>query len=100
MFSSLLLLSLAAVAPLAYATVAVRISVLSTILAHFSPKINQPIASTVWAAGQQQTITWIDSGAAPTLEQFGAATFELSVGTESTQVCSVPCGLIVLTNRL
>ncbi|KAI0301339.1 hypothetical protein BC826DRAFT_988825 [Russula brevipes] len=70
MFSSLLLLSLAAVAPLAYATVA----------------INQPVSSTVWTAGQPQSVTWIDSGTSPTLQQFGNASFELCVGTESIQV--------------
>jgi len=69
MFSSLLILSLAAVAPLAQATVF----------------ITNPIASSSLPAGQSVTITWQDDGSAPTLASFGPASIGLFAGSQQQQ---------------
>jgi len=69
MLSSLLVLSLAAVVPLAQATVF----------------ITDPVATTSLAAGQQTSITWQDDGKAPSLTTFGPASIGLFVGTSSQQ---------------
>jgi len=69
MLSSLLILSLAAVAPLAHATV----------------YITSPVASSSLPAGQQMTINWQDDGTAPSLAQFGPASIGLYVGNQQQQ---------------
>lgn len=69
MLSSLLVLSLAAVVPLAQATVF----------------ITDPVATSTLAAGQQSTVTWQDDGTAPSLATFGLASIGLYVGTQSQQ---------------
>jgi len=69
MFSSLLVLSLAALAPLANANVFVT----------------APTASTSIPAGQNFTIKWQDDGNSPTSQSFGAATVGLWVGSVNQQ---------------
>jgi len=69
MFSSLVVLSLAAIAPLAHATVF----------------MTNPTASTNIPAGKPFSITWQDDGKAPNLTAFGPATVGLYVGSESVQ---------------
>ncbi|KAF8497448.1 hypothetical protein F5888DRAFT_1698042 [Russula emetica] len=69
MFSSLLVLSLAALAPLAHATVF----------------ITNPTASTNIPAGQSFTIAWQDDGNSPNLTAFGPATIGLYVGSPTVQ---------------
>jgi len=75
MFSSLLVLSLAALAPLAHATVFVT---------HPTNAVSIP-------AGQPFTITWIDDGKTPNLTAFGPCTVGLYVGsvTQQTQLQSI-----------
>jgi hypothetical protein len=69
MFSSLLVLSLAALAPLAHATVF----------------MTAPTASTNIPAGKPFLITWQDDGKAPNLTAFGPAAVGLFVGSQSQQ---------------
>jgi len=76
MFSSLLVLSLAAIAPLAHANVF----------------ITNPVASTNIPAGKAFTITWQDDGKAPNLTAFGPATIGLYVGSQSQQTQLQPIG--------
>ncbi|KAG9310228.1 hypothetical protein JVU11DRAFT_9874 [Chiua virens] len=47
--------------------------------------INQPVSSTTFTAGQQATVTWIDSGDGPSLTDFGSATFGVYVGNALQQ---------------
>ncbi|GBE83580.1 hypothetical protein BKA93DRAFT_771683 [Sparassis latifolia] len=47
--------------------------------------ITEPIATTSWPAGQQQTITWQDSGDYPSLTQFGTASVGIFVGNALVQ---------------
>jgi len=69
MFSSLLVLTLAALAPFAHANVF----------------ITNPIASSSFAAGSAQTVTWQDDGSAPTLASFGPASIGLYAGNQNQQ---------------
>jgi len=69
MLSSLLVLSLAALAPLAHATVF----------------MTNPTASTKIPAGKAFTITWQDDGKTPNLTAFGPAFVGLFVGSQSVQ---------------
>ncbi|KAN0109075.1 hypothetical protein V8E52_009709 [Russula decolorans] len=69
MFSSLLVLSLAALAPLAHATVF----------------MTEPTASTNIPAGKAFSINWQDDGKVPNLTAFGPATVGLYVGSQSVQ---------------
>jgi len=69
MFSSLLVLSLAALAPLAHATVF----------------MTSPTASTNIPAGKAFPINWQDDSKAPNLTAFGPATVGLFVGSQSVQ---------------
>ncbi|KAI0279570.1 hypothetical protein BGY98DRAFT_416163 [Russula aff. rugulosa BPL654] len=69
MFSSLLVLSLAALAPLAHATV---------FITHPTNGVSIP-------AGQAFTITWMDDGSSPNLTAFGPASIGLYVGTVTQQ---------------
>jgi len=69
MLSSLLLLSLAAVAPLAQATVFVT----------------EPVATSSIPASQAFTITWQDDGTAPSLATFGLSSIGLYVGSQQQQ---------------
>jgi len=47
--------------------------------------MTSPVASSSWAAGQQQTISWQDDGNQPTLEAFGPASVSLAVGSAQQQ---------------
>ncbi|KAK7683824.1 hypothetical protein QCA50_013200 [Cerrena zonata] len=47
--------------------------------------VTAPVASTSWAAGQQQTISWQDDGTTPNLASFGPAKVTLGVGNAITQ---------------
>ncbi|KAI1792431.1 hypothetical protein LXA43DRAFT_341559 [Ganoderma leucocontextum] len=68
MFSSVLLLIAAAVSP-ALATV----------------YVTSPVATTSWAAGQQQTVSWKDDGTAPSLANFGPSKVSVYVGSQTQQ---------------
>jgi len=74
MLSSLLILSLAAVAPLAHATV----------------YITSPVGSSSLPAGQPATINWQDDGTSPSLAQFGPASIGLFVGNQQQQTLMQP----------
>jgi len=69
MFSSLLVFSLAALAPFAHATVF----------------ITNPIASSSLPAGKPVQITWQDDGKTPTLASFGPASIGLYAGNAQQQ---------------
>ncbi|EKM56687.1 uncharacterized protein PHACADRAFT_141532 [Phanerochaete carnosa HHB-10118-sp] len=45
----------------------------------------EPVASTSWAAGQQQTLKWIDDGTSPNLTSFGNASFGIYTGNVNQQ---------------
>ncbi|KAI9567698.1 hypothetical protein HD554DRAFT_931445 [Boletus coccyginus] len=47
--------------------------------------LTSPVASTTFTAGQQATLSWQDSGEAPSLAQFGKATFAIYVGNAIQQ---------------
>ncbi|KAM5536813.1 hypothetical protein V8D89_009531 [Ganoderma adspersum] len=68
MFYSILLLLAAAVSP-ALATV----------------YVTSPVATTSWAAGQQQTVSWKDDGTAPSLANFGPSKVSVYVGSQTQQ---------------
>jgi len=44
-----------------------------------------PVASTVWTAGQQSTVSWQDDGTAPSLSDFGQCTIAIYVGNAQQQ---------------
>jgi hypothetical protein len=69
MLSSLLILSLAAIAPLVHATV----------------YVTDPVATSTLPAGQPATIKWQDDGTAPSLAQFGLSSIGLYVGSPTQQ---------------
>jgi len=69
MFSSLLVLALAVVAPSVHANVF----------------ITEPTSSTSWPAGQVATITWQDDGITPNLTAFGPCTIGLYAGNQIQQ---------------
>ena len=48
--------------------------------------MTSPVASTTFTGGQQATVSWQESGNAPTLAQFGNATFAIYVGNAIEQV--------------
>ena len=88
MFSSAVVL-LAAVAP-AFATVFVRLTLVLTCLermsSSFAPQVTSPVASSNWAANQQQTISWKDDGQTPSLQEFGVSKVSVYVGNQQQQV--------------
>jgi len=89
MLSSLLVLSLAVVAPLARANVYVSISPdLSAISGLISRQVTNPIATSSLPAGQPVSITWQDDNNAPLLASFGPASIGLYAGNQQQQVCS------------
>ncbi|OSD00529.1 hypothetical protein PYCCODRAFT_1426543 [Trametes coccinea BRFM310] len=47
--------------------------------------MTSPVASTTWAAGQQQTISWKDDGSAPSLADLGACKVSVYVGSQTQQ---------------
>jgi len=47
--------------------------------------VTSPVKGTSWAAGQNQTISWIDSGVSPSLAQFGNAKVSVYVGNQIDQ---------------
>ncbi|KAF8128565.1 hypothetical protein EV363DRAFT_1339937 [Boletus edulis] len=47
--------------------------------------ITTPVVSTTFNAGQQSTVSWQDSGSAPSLTQFGNASFAIYVGNAIQQ---------------
>ncbi|KAJ8579767.1 hypothetical protein M405DRAFT_834264 [Rhizopogon salebrosus TDB-379] len=47
--------------------------------------ITSPVASTTFAAGQQETITWQDDGMTPSLTSFGPALIGIYVGNANQQ---------------
>jgi hypothetical protein len=49
------------------------------------PSITAPVATTTWTAGQQQTITWMDNGMAPTLKDFSNAVVSIYAGNAIQQ---------------
>jgi len=49
--------------------------------------VTAPIASTSWAAGTPQTVTWIDDNAAPLLANFGMASVAICTGNSQQQTC-------------
>ena len=57
--------------------------------------VTSPVASTSWAAGQSQTISWQDDGASPSLSEFGTAKVGIYVGSQTVQVSDpsvfLPC---------
>ncbi|GJE86328.1 hypothetical protein PsYK624_024080 [Phanerochaete sordida] len=64
-------------------TYLVALAALPSALATIS--ITQPIASTSWTAGQQQTIQWMDDGKTPSLQQFGASKVSIYAGNVNQQ---------------
>jgi len=64
-------------------TLAILAALAPTVLA--TVYITDPIASTSWQAGTQQTITWQDDGVAPSLAQFGPAKISIYVGNAQQQ---------------
>ena len=53
------------------------------------------MATTSWAAGQQQTVSWKDDGAAPSLTNFGPSKVSVYVGSQTQQVSFFPLELRV-----
>ncbi|KAI9056499.1 hypothetical protein FKP32DRAFT_1599234 [Trametes sanguinea] len=47
--------------------------------------MTSPVASTTWAAGQQQTISWKDDGSAPSLSDLGPCKVSVYVGSQTQQ---------------
>jgi hypothetical protein len=47
--------------------------------------LTSPTSGTTFTAGQQATVSWQDSGSAPTLSQFGNATFAIYAGNAIEQ---------------
>jgi len=47
--------------------------------------ITEPVATTTWAAGGPQTVSWQDDGAAPDLTSFGPAKISIYVGNAQQQ---------------
>ncbi|KAF9811161.1 hypothetical protein IEO21_06614 [Rhodonia placenta] len=47
--------------------------------------VTSPVKGTTWPAGQNQTISWEESGAAPTLDAFGLADVSIYVGNQIQQ---------------
>ncbi|KAI0332183.1 hypothetical protein GY45DRAFT_505723 [Cubamyces sp. BRFM 1775] len=47
--------------------------------------MTSPVASTSWAAGQQQTISWKDDGSSPSLADLGPCTISVYVGSQTQQ---------------
>ncbi|CDO70070.1 hypothetical protein BN946_scf184601.g23 [Trametes cinnabarina] len=47
--------------------------------------MTSPVASTTWAAGQQQTISWKDDGSAPSLAELGLCKISVYVGSQTQQ---------------
>lgn len=52
--------------------------------------ITSPVASTSWAGGSQQTVSWQDDGASPTLAAFGNAKVSIYVGNAQQQTLLQP----------
>jgi hypothetical protein len=44
-----------------------------------------PVGDTVWPAGTEQTITWIDNGKAPNITDISSFKLELQTGTDTKQ---------------
>ncbi|EMD37069.1 hypothetical protein CERSUDRAFT_114965 [Gelatoporia subvermispora B] len=47
--------------------------------------ITSPVATTSWAAGQQQNVNWQDDGTSPSLSAFGPASVGIYIGTVNQQ---------------
>ncbi|THH31850.1 hypothetical protein EUX98_g2355 [Antrodiella citrinella] len=47
--------------------------------------MTSPVASSSWAGGQSQTISWEDDGNVPTLASFGPALVTIAVGSQQQQ---------------
>ncbi|KAI0657598.1 hypothetical protein C8Q70DRAFT_1002719 [Cubamyces menziesii] len=47
--------------------------------------MTSPVASTSWAAGQQQTISWKDDGSSPSLADLGECSISVYVGSQTQQ---------------
>ncbi|KIP09954.1 hypothetical protein PHLGIDRAFT_34176 [Phlebiopsis gigantea 11061_1 CR5-6] len=50
--------------------------------------VTSPVATTSWAAGQQQVISWKDDGTAPTLANMGVCMVSIYVGSQTQQASS------------
>jgi hypothetical protein len=88
MFSkSLISLALAASA-LANVFVRIRswISCRRVDMIYLAVKITSPVASTIFTAGQQATISWQDDGTSPNLTSFGASLVGIYTGNANQQV--------------
>jgi hypothetical protein len=66
-----------------FATPLVLLSLVSSTLA--TVFITSPVASTTFNGGQQATISWQDSGSAPSLKDFGASKVSVYVGNAQQQ---------------
>ncbi|KAH7912838.1 hypothetical protein BJ138DRAFT_721920 [Hygrophoropsis aurantiaca] len=62
--------------------------------------ITSPVAGSIFTAGQQSTISWQDNGQAPTLAQFGLASFGIYVGNsiEQTLLQTISASVNVSSN--
>lgn len=49
-------------------------------------QVTSPVATSSWAAGQQQTVSWKDDGIAPSLANFGPSKVSVYVGSQTQQV--------------
>lgn len=65
-------------------------SITNIVLTRLCLKITSPVASTTFAAGQQETITWQDDGMTPSLTSFGPALIGIYVGNANQQVSYYP----------
>jgi hypothetical protein len=66
-----------------FSTPFILLSLVSSTLA--TVFITSPVASTTFNAGQQATISWQDSGSAPSLKDFGASKISVYVGNAQQQ---------------
>lgn len=53
--------------------------------AYATISVTSPTASTTFTAGQQATITWIEGGGSPTLQQLGACKISIYAGSQLQQ---------------
>jgi hypothetical protein len=53
---------------------------------YLAVKITSPVASTIFTAGQQATISWQDDGTSPNLTSFGASLVGIYTGNANQQV--------------
>ncbi|THG99479.1 hypothetical protein EW026_g2865 [Hermanssonia centrifuga] len=66
-----------------FASVFALVAIVPSALAAIS--ITAPVASTSWAAGQQQTLTWVDDGQSPSLANFSSSMVSIYAGNAIQQ---------------